>query len=237
LRRPTRDIDLHGKGTNAVEILEAIVRDICRQEVVPDGMRYDPGSVRGEVIQSQAEYEGVRLRFAGYLGTARVHMQIDVGFSDTLVPPAITVDYPTLLDMPAPRLRAYTYETLIAEKLQAMIFLGPINSRMKDFFDIWLLTQETTIDGWDLQRAIRATFQNRGTAIPKDSPLPLTGPFAEERRRDWRTFLRRADVSDETDFVRVVASLRAFILPVLEAINNDTDFRANWKSQTQWTAA
>lgn len=237
LRRPTRDIDLHGKGTNAVEDLEAIVRDICGQEVMPDGMRYDPDSVRGAVIQSQAEYEGVRIRFTGYLGTARAHMQIDIGFSDILVPPAISVDYPTLLDMPAPRLRAYAYETLIAEKVQAMVFLGPINTRMKDFFDVWLLTQEVTINGSNLLQAIRTTFQNRGTEIPKDTPLPLSSHFAEDRRRDWRTFLSRADISGEMDFVQVVADLRAFLLPILDAISSETDFRANWRSQTQWTPA
>jgi predicted nucleotidyltransferase component of viral defense system len=235
LRRPTRDIDLHGKGTNAVEDLEAIVRDICQQDVEPDGMRFDPNSVRGQVIQSQAEYDGVRLRFKGYLGAAKAHMQLDVGFSDTLVPPAITVDFPTLLSMPAPRLRAYAYETLIAEKLQAMVFLGSINSRIKDFYDIWLLAQEATISGEDLQQAIRTTFDNRGTAIPTDTPLPLSDSFAEERNRAWSAFLAQSDVHDVPDFVRVVADLRAFLLPVLEAINNSADFTAAWKPEKQWT--
>jgi predicted nucleotidyltransferase component of viral defense system len=236
LRRPTRDIDLHGKGINTVENLEEVVHDICRQEFDPDGMRYDPDTVRGEVIQSQAEYEGVRLRFTGYLGTARTYMQIDVGFSKTIVPPAIAVDYPTLLNMPVPRLRAYAYETLIAEKLQAMIFLGSINTRMKDFFDIWLLTQEATISGLNLQRAVRATFRSRNTPIPIDTPLALSNQFAEERHQLWGTFIKRIDMDDKPDFVQVVVELRGFILPVLEAIRSNVDFKENWTPETQWTS-
>jgi predicted nucleotidyltransferase component of viral defense system len=235
LRRPTRDIDLHGKGANTVDNLEAVVRNICIQKVEPDGMRYDPDTVRGEVIQSQAEYEGIRLRFTGYLGTARAYMQIDIGFSDTVVPPAISVDYPTLLEMPSPRLRAYSYETLIAEKLQAMVFLGSINSRMKDFFDIWLLTEESKINGTKLQGAIQATFRNRNTPIPEDTPLALTETFAEERRQLWVIFMKRVDLTNPPDFVQVVGELRGFIQPVLEAIKSDANFARNWTPGTGWT--
>lgn len=235
LRRPTRDIDLHGYSPNAVENLEEIVRDICGQPVEADGMLYNADSVQGEVIQSQAEYDGIRLRFIAHLGTARVHMQIDVGFSDVLVPPAITVDYPTLLEMPEPHLRAYTRETLIAEKLQAMVFLGSINSRMKDFYDVWLLAQETTIDGSALYQSIRTTFENRNTSIPVETPLSLSDAFAEEKQRQWRAFIRRDDVDVEPDFTKIIATLRDFLLPVLDAARSDVDFGATWKPAKHWT--
>jgi len=147
LRRTTRDIDLHGQRPDSIEHIEAIVREICEQTVHPDGMLFDMNSVTGADIQDRAVNQGIRVRFFGYLGTARMPMQIDIGFSDILVPPAITVDYPTILDMPEPHLQAYSWETLIAEKFQAMVFLGSINSRMKDFYDVWLLTNEAVIDG------------------------------------------------------------------------------------------
>ena len=186
------------------------------------------------MIQSQAEYEGVRLQFTGYLGTARVHMQIDVGFSDVLVPPAITVDYPTLLEMPAPRLQAYTRETLIAEKLQAMVFLGSVNSRMKDFYDVWLLAQETVIDGTALRQAIRTTFQNRNTPHPQDIPLPLTDSFAEDGQQQWRAFLRRDDADVEPEFTRVISDLRDFLLPVLDAARTGAGFNSTWQPGERW---
>lgn len=237
LRRPTRDIDLHGHPPGTVENLEETIRDICGQSVEPDGMRYDADSIRGEVIQDQAEYEGVRIRFTGYLGTAQVYMQIDVGFSDVIVPPAIIVDYPTILSMPQPRIRAYAYETLIAEKLQAMVFLGSINSRMKDFYDVWLLTQEATIDGSMLLHAIRTTFRNRNTSLPDNMPLPLSESFAEENQQQWRAFLRRGAMDVPEGFAEVVADLRSFFLPVLDSARNGGDFNEVWKPGREWILA
>ena len=176
------------------------------------------------------------MRFAGYLGTARVPMQLDIGFSDVLVPAAISVEYPTILDMPAPSLSAYSWETLIAEKFQAMVFLGSTNSRMKDFYDVRLLTHEATIDGQVLQQAIRTTFKNRSTQIPEGFPIQFSRSFTEEKQRQWDAFLRRESLdSDETDdFAQVVQRLNEFLLPVLDAMQKNADFDDVWNPAKGW---
>ena len=140
--RPTKDMDLLGHMDNDVGALVAVVQQVCRSEVEPDGLVFDATSVTGAKIKEDAEREGARIRFLCQLDNARVSMQIDVGFGDVVIPPAMDAEYPVLLDLPAPRLRVYPKETLVAEKFQAMVFLGRLNSRMKDFFDIWLLARQ-----------------------------------------------------------------------------------------------
>ena len=131
--RPTRDIDLLGYISNEVEALVQIMRKICELRVEDDGIIFDPKSVRGDRIEEDADYEGVRLRFQGRLGNTRLHLRIDVGFADVVSPTPATLKYPVLLSNGAPELRGYPPETVVAEKLQAMVFLGMINSRMKNF--------------------------------------------------------------------------------------------------------
>lgn len=236
LRRATRDIDLHGRGPDAIEHVESVVREVCEQRVESDGILFDSNSISGAIIQDWAEYQGIRVRFAGYLGTARVPMQLDIGFSDVLVPAAISVEYPTILDMPAPSLSAYSWETLIAEKFQAMVFLGSTNSRMKDFYDVRLLTHEATIDGQVLQQAIRTTFKNRSTQIPEGFPIQFSRSFTAEKQRQWDAFLRRESLdSDETDdFAQVVQRLNEFLLPVLNAMQKNADFDDVWNPAKGW---
>jgi len=237
LRRATRDIDLHGRRPDTIEHLETIVREICEQTVQPDGMLFDANTVTGANIQERAEYQGIRVRFMGNLGSARIPMQLDIGFSDFLVPPAILVEYPTILNMPAPNLRAYSWETLIAEKFQAMVFLGSINSRMKDFYDVWLLTYEATIDGTILQQAIETTFKNRATPLPASIPIQFSQSFAEEKQHQWRTFINREKI--ETDnigsFTDVVQLLNKFLLPVLNATHNEVEFDKVWNPTEGWS--
>jgi hypothetical protein len=131
--RPTRDIDLLGFVQNDVEHLVEIIRGVCQVDVDDDGLHFDATTVGGERIKEDADYEGVRIRFRGTLEKARIPMQIDIGFGDAVYPSAQEMSYPTLLDFPAPRLRMYPRETVVAEKLEAMVFLGTVNSRMKDF--------------------------------------------------------------------------------------------------------
>jgi len=133
--RATRDIDLLGNVKNDVDRIVAIVGEVCGQVVEPDGLEFDAGTIVGERIAEEAEYEGVRVRFRGNLDNAQLSMQIDVGFGDAVVPAPVEVDYPTLLDLPAPRVRAYTRESVIAEKFHTMVRRGLLNSRMRDFFE------------------------------------------------------------------------------------------------------
>lgn len=190
--RPTRDIDLLGYVDNEIETLEALVREVCVLDVEKDGMRFDAESVIGERITEDADYEGVRIKFTGFLGKARIPMQIDVGFGDVVHPASDQTDYPTILNLPAPRLRVYPRETTVAEKFQAMVYLGTVNSRMKDFFDIWLLARQFDFDGAELARAIGKTFAARSTEHDPN-PVALTAAFttAENTQKQWAAFVRR----------------------------------------------
>jgi hypothetical protein len=154
IARPTRDIDLLARPGNDLDAIRRLVGDICKAPVEPDGMEFDPGTVVTERISEDADYEGVRATFQGLLGTVRCAMQIDMGFSDVVTPGPVDVDYPTILDLPAPHLRAYNRETAIAEKLEAMLKLGELNSRMKDSFDVWILSTTASFGGRALVEAV-----------------------------------------------------------------------------------
>ncbi len=237
--RPTRDIDLLGRVANDVDRLITIVKEICRQEVEPDGLVFDADSVVGERIAEAAEYPGVRVRFHGQLGVARIAMQIDVGFGDAVVPSPVTVDYPVMLDLPAPRMRTYTKESVIAEKLHTMVRRGLLNSRMRDYFDIWVLSRQFDFDGSVLAEAIRATFSRRDQAM---DPLPvaLTGAFAADASKvtQWRGFLRTNRLQGVPgDMADVVAELAVFLGPVVQALHDGREFRSRWTAPGPWTIA
>ena len=154
-----------------------------------------PLSVRGERIKEDADYEGARIRFTANIGQARAFMQIDIGFGDTVFPPPGYIDYPTLLDMPHPHLKGYPRETVVAEKFEAMVQLGMLNSRMKDFYDIWLLAKQFDFDGQSLKKAIQQTFAHRKIPLTPE-PLALSDVFAKDREKtaQWTAFIRRAPV-------------------------------------------
>lgn len=152
--RPTQDIDLLGHTSNVMDQIVEAFRQICDAEVEEDGLVFDIKSVQGERIKEDADYEGVRVRFVGLLGQARVHMQIDIGFGDVVAPAPVAINYPVILNFPAPTLHGYPRETMIAEKFQAMVALGETNSRLKDFYDICTLAMKFDFDGKILQKAI-----------------------------------------------------------------------------------
>jgi predicted nucleotidyltransferase component of viral defense system len=236
LRRPTRDIDLQGYATNSVENLVAIVREICLQEVTPDGMQFDPASVRGELIINKADYQGVGVSVCFYLGKSTFSLQMDVSFANVITPKEIKVDYPSLLGMPGFKLLSYPMETAIAEKFQAMVFLDSINDRMKDFYDVWLLSQQTEITGSTLVRAIRATFKTRKTALPMDIPTALTKSFVQNKQKVWEGFLRRSqlNLNDYPSLDGIITTLREFLLPVIQAAAGETPFKYTWKTGGPW---
>jgi hypothetical protein len=236
--RPTRDIDFLGYVDNEIETLENIAREVCAVEVDDDGLRFDASTVAGERIKEDAEYEGIRIKLTGFLERAKIPIQLDIGFGDVVHPAAEEKDYPTILDSPAPRLRVYPRETMVAEKLQAMVFLGTLNSRMKDFFDIWLLARQFDFAGAELARAIAKTFENRGTEIESD-PVALTAGFttAESTRQQWTAFLRssKLDAAPAT-LEQVREPLRQFLLPVATALVEGRDFTDQWTAPGPWRA-
>ena len=239
--RPTRDIDLLGQMDNAVSHIVAAIQEICEQPVPEDGLRFAAETVVGERIIEVADYEGVRVRFTADLGTARIPMQVDVGFGDTIPSGPSIVRLPTILDFPAPELQGYSRESAIAEKVQIMVRLGEINSRMKDFFDVWLLATRFNFEGATLMQAIQATFRQRRTAVP-ESPVALSDAFARnpEKQAQWEAFLRRYRLSEETgipttlhETVQVIAS---FLRPVLQALVEERDFDRRWSPGGPWAS-
>ena len=235
--RPTRDIDLLAYLDNEIPTVVALARTACEMEVVDDGMTFDSTSIRGQRIKEDADYEGVRVRLQGHLSNARVPIQLDVGFGDVVYPAAEKAEYPALLDAPAPVLRVYPRETLIAEKYEAMVRLGEINSRMKDYFDTWLLSRQFQFSGKDLSTAISRTFQHRRTAIPAAAPVALTEAYSasESSQRMWTAFLARSDISiAPTEFREVVADLEGFLLPPSTAAARGVAFGPEWRADGFW---
>lgn len=211
--RPTRDLDLLGCGDPDPERMMAVFRGILAKDV-NDGVTFDSAALRIDRIREELEYGGLRLRTTANVGGARIAITIDIGFGDATEPGIEDVDYPTLLDLPKPRLKAYAPETVIAEKFQAMVMLGQANSRMKDFYDIWILSRSLTFDPARLEAAIVATFERRGTQIPIEAPLALTGQFADDpqKQQQWRAFCR--DIGQEPGTLSdIVSDLRAFLMP------------------------
>jgi Nucleotidyl transferase AbiEii toxin, Type IV TA system len=166
LARGTRDLDLLGFGDASEERIFGIFREVLAI-AVDDGVAFDLDALQVALIREELEYGGIRLRGAASLSGARIAVVVDIGFGDSVEPGLETIDYPSLLDFPAPRLRAYAPETVIAEKFQAMVALGRANSRMKDFYDIWVLTKTFDFAPDRLALAIAATFARRQTAIPR----------------------------------------------------------------------
>jgi predicted nucleotidyltransferase component of viral defense system len=233
--RPTRDIDLLGFTNNDVASLIAIVKEICDLKVSEDGIDFLAATVTGERIRDNAEYEGVRLRFSSTLGKIQLHLQIDVAFGDVVTPSAVSGFYPTLLAMPAPEVCSYPPETVVAEKLQAMIYLGSVNSRMKDFYDLWVLTNQIQFKGGVLQKAINLTFENRDTDIPEGEPVALSTQFAQEKQGQWKAFLKTENISNAPpQFDLVLARIQEFISPIFEAQHTGKTFRKNWQVNGTW---
>lgn len=210
--RGTRDLDLLGFGDPNPEAMLATFREILAQNS-GDGVEFDAVALRVDRIREEIEYGGLRLRTTASIAGARINLTIDVGFGDALEPGAEMIDYPVMLDLPAPRLRAYARETVIAEKFQAMVALGRANSRMKDFYDIWILSRSFRFDDDRLARAIAATFARRETDIPTELPDGLSSTFAadEQKQREWRVFVE--DVAlDPGALADVLNELAAFLM-------------------------
>lgn len=239
LARSTRDVDLLGRLDNAVDVVVQTVREICRTPVSEeDGLRFDTEAITGEPIAQLAEHEGVRVHVPATLGTARIRFRVDVGFGDALVPGPLLVRLPTILDFPAPEVQGYSRESAIAEKFQAMVFLGEINSRMKDFFDVWLLATRFAFDGPLLARAVQETFRQRQTAL-QARPVAFSPAFAENRDKQtqWQAFVRRHPSDDQPPTLGEAAEMIAALLrPVALALVEGRAFDGAWAPGGRWPA-
>ncbi len=238
--RPTRDVDLLGFGDMSDKILIQTFREICAQDVEPDGMEYFPDSVTVTPIREDNVYGGWRVTLEARLGTGRSHLQVDIGIGDAVTPEPEWVELPRLLGFPAPRLRSYRPETSIAEKFETMISLGLRNSRMKDYFDIYVLSEHESFDGSVLSGAIRDTFRRRNTVIPTELPMALSHEFATDagKMAQWEAFLRRIKEGPvPTDLGEVIERLVAFLGPVLAALRDQEEFSSQWPQGGPWKTA
>ncbi len=237
LARPTMDIDLAGRTGNALDHIAELVRTVCDADVEPDGIAFNRGSIEASRIREAADYEGVRVRFQATLSKARIPMQIDIGFGDIIVPAPAEVEYPTLLEFPAPVLLAYPKETVIAEKLEALTKLGLLNTRLKDYYDLALLSRMYSFDGEQLSAAIIATFEHRGTRIEAE-PIGLTAAFYLDSARaiQWRAFVRRSRLTEEpNDLEKLVVEVHRFLAPILSATEGKTLFKFRWQAGGSWS--
>ena len=211
--RATRDLDLLGFGEPGPEAMLEAFRVILGDEV-DDGVQFDLHALRVDRIREELAYGGLRLRTTASIAGARVAVTVDIGFGDAVEPGAEVMDYPAMLDFPAPRIRAYSRETVIAEKFQAMVMLGRANSRMKDFYDIWLLSRSGEFDDERLALAIAATFGRRETEIPLELPDGLTLAFAEDdqKQRQWTAFVREVTLKPGS-LIEVIETVGKFLMP------------------------
>ncbi|MGV8934182.1 MAG: nucleotidyl transferase AbiEii/AbiGii toxin family protein [Gallionellaceae bacterium] len=193
-QRPTRDADFLGFGSSEPEALADIFRQLAGM-VEEDGLVFNAASVQAEDIRKMAGYPGVRISMVATLNRSRIKVQCDIGFGDAVTPAPLQQTYPTLLNMPAPVLAVYPLETVVAEKLEAIVKLTSFNTRMKDYFDMWVLMRYENLDRSLLPEAIRATFTRRNTALPMTLPVGLSSSFATEKQAMWQAFLTRSTLS------------------------------------------
>ena len=232
--RATRDIDFLAFVDNSIDALTRIVRDIIHIDVPEDGLIFDADSIHTERIKEDADYEGIRVKFKGKLGKARVHMQLDVAFGDVVNPDAAQSVYPVLLGHPAPVLRIYPPETVLAEKLEAMLHLGALNSRMKDFYDVWRLSRHQAFDGQTLHHTIARTLENRSTEAIRFADLSEELIASDDKEAQWSAFLSKSNLAGPRRFEDLLTAIGILAAPMLDAIIDHSEFSGRWKDGGPW---
>jgi hypothetical protein len=235
--RATMDIDLLGQFDNRIAKAESIMKEICRAQVAGDGLLFDPDTVKVRKIKEGAEYEGVRVKFTGFLERSRIWMQVDIGFGDTIYPKPQIIDYPVILDLPKPRIKGYPMETVVAEKFEAMVKLGVLNSRMKDFYDVWLMIRQFDFEGESLVKALDKTFTHRKTMLPDKPPFFVDSIYEtnSDQQELWRGFLNILKAKHAPATLSEVAKLiEAFLEKPVKALAQKKGFDGKWKALGPW---
>lgn len=236
--RPTIDIDMLRTGKTDQATLVALIRDCATLEVEADGLTFLSDSVVAEEITIGSEYQGTRILMDARMDNVRLRIQIDFGVGDVIVPGPRMIEYPLFLDGDAIKLLAYPVESTVAEKLQAMVALGSVNSRMKDFYDVWTCSNHLDFNGRTLCEAIGATFRNRETSVPAEGPEAFTADFVDEHRVQWNAFVKKIGEGELIDtFGQVVEDLRRFVMPAFRSISRDERLALNWKAKRGWVSS
>jgi predicted nucleotidyltransferase component of viral defense system len=234
--RPTMDIDMLRKGNADQASLVALVKDCATLTVEADGLTFPADTVVAEDITNDSAYKGTRILMDARMDNVRLRIQIDFGVGDVLVPGARMIEYPVFLGSETIHLLAYPIESAIAEKLQAMVALGAVNSRMKDFYDVWICSNHLDFNARTLLKAIDATFKNRETPVPAQEFEALTATFVEAHGVQWNTFVKKIGEHELIDELgKVVADLKIFALPALRAVSHGEPLTQRWKAGGGWT--
>jgi len=235
--RPTRDLDLLGRGDPSLEHCAEVFRELCRISVEDDGLTFPAETVKAEKIKEEQDYEGVRVRFLARLENVRIPIQVDVGFGDAVTPGLI--DYPTLLDMPAPRVQSYPMNTVVAEKLEAVIRLGLLNSRMKDFYDLWFFARTFPFEANVLGDVLRTTFERRKTELNGDGLRILLKDLSGDsaKQSQWRAFLRKSRLAAPDDFALVNNAIQEFLSFPAALTGAESRTPLSWSPGGPWQGA
>lgn len=231
--RPTKDIDFLARQiSNDIQYIKTAFESICALATEEDGVEFDVKGITAERIKEGADYEGIRIKIPAALGKIKKQLQLDIGFGDVVIPKPQEMQYPTLLNMKPPEIRVYSTYSVIAEKFEAMISLSVVNSRMKDFYDVFTLLSTENFDGRVLWEAIFETFQRRRTNLEKEHPV-FSPSFAEDesRNKQWKAFLQRTGIKEDLQFPFVMEKIRDFLFPVYESILKENEYWKMWNSR------
>jgi len=237
--RPTRDLDLMSKDTRSEAELNGIFREVCAMHVTDDGIALLEKTVTVDPIRDDNEYGGMRVNLTAKLDQARIPVQIDIGFADAITPGPVEREFPVLLEFAAPRIGMYPPETTIAEKFHTIAVRGMLNSRMKDYYDIWALCRDFEFDGEILSEAVAATFRRRKSDLPTSVPNGLSEEFSSDAAKltQWAAFVNRTPLRVvEDDLAKVVTTLRRFLMPPCSAVSTGTLFQQKWAKGGPWDA-
>ena len=239
IHRPTRDVDFLGFGDSGEATLHETFRNLCNLPVEEDGVVFLADSVGVELIRDATEYGGIRVTLLGDLAGARIPIQADIGFGDAVTPEPEQVEYPTLLEYPAPCMKVYPRETVVAEKYQALVNLGIANSRMKDFYDLWMMAHRFDFDALTLSNAIRNTFARRQTPLPRQTPFGLSSTFYGDKQKNqqWKAFLRKTALFSTSALPlleEVCQLLETFLMPPTQALENRRTVTGWWQPGGPW---
>ena len=232
--RPTMDIDMLGRTDNDETNISDLMKEIMSVDVEADGVSFIPESIRTERITEDADYMGIRVLFEARLDTVRLNIQVDIGFGDIIFPCPEEMSLPTLIDYPQPRVLCYSLESAIAEKFEAMVKLNIINSRMKDFYDIWMIAGMFEFEGEKLSEAVKLTFENRATNFP-DKIAAFSDGFTKNKQAQWTAFRKKlGQTSVPAEFSVIISLIRRFLEPVALSLASGVLLRSKWLSPGHW---